>query len=103
MVFESVVIELLNRYLKPYVKKLDTSQLKVGVWKGEACCIGHQLKPGCEHTNGALVHRPKGSLSHPLKARKGLLLHLLIGSKLMDIDTSIRAYLHVCVRKLHSI
>lgn len=35
MVFESVVIELLNRYLKPYVKKLDTSQLKVGVWKGE--------------------------------------------------------------------
>ena len=34
MVFESVVVELLNRYLKPYVKKLDTSQLKVGVWKG---------------------------------------------------------------------
>lgn len=36
MVFESVVVDILNRYLKPYVKKLDTSQLKVGVWKGEA-------------------------------------------------------------------
>jgi len=35
MVFESVVVELLNRFLKPYVKKLDTSQLKVAVWKGE--------------------------------------------------------------------
>ena len=29
------MVELLNRYLKPYVKKLDTSQLKVAVWKGE--------------------------------------------------------------------
>ena len=35
MVFESVVVELLNRFLKPYVKKLDTSQLKVAVWKGK--------------------------------------------------------------------
>ena len=35
MVFESVVVDILNRYLKPYVKRLDTSQLKVGVWKGE--------------------------------------------------------------------
>ncbi len=34
MVFESAVVELLNRFLKPYVKKLDTSQLKVAVWKG---------------------------------------------------------------------
>ena len=41
MVFESVVIELLNRYLKPYVKRLDTSQLKVGVWKGETVVYTH--------------------------------------------------------------
>ena len=34
MVFESLVVDILNRFLKPYVKKLDTSQLKVGVWKG---------------------------------------------------------------------
>ena len=43
MVFESVVIELLNRYLKPYVKRLDTSQLKVGVWKGETVVYTHQI------------------------------------------------------------
>ena len=40
MVFESLVVDVLNkyvldRYLKPFVKKLDTSQLKVGVLKGE--------------------------------------------------------------------
>ena len=35
MVFESVLVDVLNKYLKPYVKKLDTSQLKIGVWKGE--------------------------------------------------------------------
>ena len=39
MVFESVVVDILNRYLKPYVKKLDTSQLKVGVWKGEQAAL----------------------------------------------------------------
>ena len=33
--FESVLVDVLNKYLKPYVKKLDTSQLKIGVWKGE--------------------------------------------------------------------
>ena len=36
MVFESVLVDILNRYLKPYVKKLDSSQLKLGAWKGEA-------------------------------------------------------------------
>ena len=34
MVFESLLVDILNRYLRPYVKHLDTSQLKVGVWKG---------------------------------------------------------------------
>lgn len=36
MVFASVVVDILNRYLRPYVKKLDPSQIKLGVWKGEA-------------------------------------------------------------------
>ena len=46
MVFESVLTDLLNRFLKPYVKKLDTSQLKLGIWGGRmqlvvACgCVG---------------------------------------------------------------
>ena len=35
MVFESVLVDILNRYLRPYVKRLDPSQIKVGVWKGE--------------------------------------------------------------------
>lgn len=38
MVFESVLVDVLNKYLKPYVKKLDTSQLKIGVWKGKRVC-----------------------------------------------------------------
>ena len=36
MVFESVLVDILNRYLRPYVKRLDPSQIKVGVWKGES-------------------------------------------------------------------
>ena len=35
MVFESILVELLNRVLGPYVKNLDASQLRVGVWGGE--------------------------------------------------------------------
>ena len=34
MVFETVLADVLNKYLRPYVKKLDNSQLKIGVWKG---------------------------------------------------------------------
>ena len=44
MVFESVVVDVLNGYLKPYVKKLDTSQLKVGVWKGELSMLSGTLQ-----------------------------------------------------------
>ena len=33
--FESILADILNRYLKPYVKKLDTSQLRLGIWKGK--------------------------------------------------------------------
>lgn len=39
MVFESVLTDLLNRFLKPYVKKLDTSQLKLGIWGGMLQCL----------------------------------------------------------------
>lgn len=34
MVFESVIVDILNKYLKPYVQRLDSSQLNLGVWKG---------------------------------------------------------------------
>lgn len=34
MVFESVVAELLNRFLGDYVENLDSTQLKIGIWGG---------------------------------------------------------------------
>lgn len=34
MVFESLVVDLLNKYLGQYVKNLDASQLKIGIWGG---------------------------------------------------------------------
>lgn len=37
MVFESLLVDILNRYLKPYVKKIDSSNLNIGVWNGKAC------------------------------------------------------------------
>lgn len=36
MVLEGVLVDLLNRFLGPYVKNLDASQLSVGIWGG-AC------------------------------------------------------------------
>lgn len=35
MVFESVVAEILNRFLGDYVENLDHSQLKIGIWGGD--------------------------------------------------------------------
>ncbi len=34
MVFEGVLVDLLNRFLGSYVKNLDASQLKVGIFGG---------------------------------------------------------------------
>lgn len=35
MVFESLVADLLNKYLGDYVENLDKSQLNIGIWGGE--------------------------------------------------------------------
>lgn len=35
MVFESMVSDLLNRFIGDYVENLDKSQLKIGIWGGE--------------------------------------------------------------------
>jgi hypothetical protein len=35
MVFEKIVVDLLNKYLGEYVENLDRSQLKLGIWGGE--------------------------------------------------------------------
>ncbi|XP_014254768.1 vacuolar protein sorting-associated protein 13 isoform X2 [Cimex lectularius] len=34
MVFESILVDMLNKYLGQYVENLDSSQLKVGIWGG---------------------------------------------------------------------
>ncbi|XP_039291061.1 vacuolar protein sorting-associated protein 13 [Nilaparvata lugens] len=35
MVFESIVVDLLNRYVGEYVENLDSKQLKIGIWGGD--------------------------------------------------------------------
>ena len=49
MVFESVVADVLNRFLGDYVENLDGSQLKLGIWGGEQldshAFIGRQFGP----------------------------------------------------------
>lgn len=35
MVFESLIADLLNRFLGSYVENLDRSQLKIGIWGGK--------------------------------------------------------------------
>ena len=35
MVFESVVVELVNRFLGDYIDNLDKSQLSIGLWGGQ--------------------------------------------------------------------
>lgn len=35
MVFESVVVDVLNRFIGDYVENLDRSQLKLGIWGGD--------------------------------------------------------------------
>ncbi|KAK2119677.1 hypothetical protein P7K49_001063 [Saguinus oedipus] len=46
MVFESVVVDVLNRFLGDYVVDLDTSQLSLGIWKGnEAAAAPRPRRP----------------------------------------------------------
>jgi vacuolar protein sorting-associated protein 13A/C len=35
MVFESLVADLINKYLGDFVENLDRSQLKIGIWGGK--------------------------------------------------------------------
>lgn len=39
MVFESVVVDVLNRFLGDYVVNLDESQLSLGIWKGNEVAL----------------------------------------------------------------
>lgn len=44
MVFESLVVDLLNKYLGQYVENLDASQLKIGIWGGNVVLDNLELK-----------------------------------------------------------
>merc|ERR1711964_726058 len=44
MVFESLVVDLMNRFLGDYVENLDRSQLKLGIWGGDAVLQNLDLK-----------------------------------------------------------
>lgn len=35
MVFERIVVDVLNRYLGDFIENLDSKQLSIGVWGGE--------------------------------------------------------------------
>lgn len=49
MVFESVVVDVLNRFLGDYVVNLDESQLSLGIWKGNEVAL-----PGPWETGGVV-------------------------------------------------
>jgi len=34
MVFQSIIVELVNRFLGDYIENLDTSQMELGIWGG---------------------------------------------------------------------
>uniref|UniRef100_UPI00398E4939 intermembrane lipid transfer protein VPS13A isoform X2 n=1 Tax=Pristiophorus japonicus TaxID=55135 RepID=UPI00398E4939 len=44
MVFESLVVEVLNRFLGDYVVNLDTSQLQLGIWGGDVVLNNLEVK-----------------------------------------------------------
>ncbi|KAK2501172.1 hypothetical protein MC885_017742 [Smutsia gigantea] len=44
MVFESVVVDVLNRFLGDYVVNLDTSQLSLGIWGGAVALKNLEIK-----------------------------------------------------------
>ncbi|XP_068616831.1 intermembrane lipid transfer protein VPS13A [Brachionichthys hirsutus] len=44
MVFESLVVDVLNRFLGDYVVNLDSSQLNLGIWGGDAVLRNLEIK-----------------------------------------------------------
>lgn len=43
MVFESIVVDVLNRFLGDYVENLNRSQLKLGIWGGECSTLSGMM------------------------------------------------------------
>ncbi|CAG5116191.1 unnamed protein product, partial [Candidula unifasciata] len=52
MVFESIVVELINKYLGEFVEDLDKSQLSIGIWSGDVVLKKLNLKESAlDHFN----------------------------------------------------
>jgi N-terminal region of Chorein or VPS13 len=43
MVFEGLVVDLVNRFLGDYITNLDQSQLSLGLWGGEHHVVLYQF------------------------------------------------------------
>lgn len=68
MVFESVVVDVLNRFLGDYVVNLDTSQLSLGIWKGNeaaAAAVRLACRPGPRCLRRAVPSWGLGLLASP--------------------------------------
>lgn len=65
MVLESVVADLLNRFLGDYVENLNKSQLKLGIWGGKrGATAGRRESGGCAWGSlGTLLDMPLPSTS----------------------------------------
>ena len=54
MVFESLVVDLVNRFLGDFIENLDKSQLSIGIWGGGSTLLYvkpymNRNKPNCKH------------------------------------------------------
>jgi len=47
MVFETLVADVLNRFIGEYVENLDSSQLNIGIWGGDVVLRDLKLKETC--------------------------------------------------------
>ena len=63
MVFESLVTELVNKYLGDFIENLDSSQLKIGIWGGELGLLKSSLFNMLDH---CLVHFNMNSVSRTI-------------------------------------
>ncbi|XP_037079411.1 vacuolar protein sorting-associated protein 13-like [Pollicipes pollicipes] len=87
MVFESVVADVLNRFLGDYVENLDGSQLKLGIWGGDVVLKDLRLK------DSALQ-----DLDLPIKTLSGYLGKLVLKIPWKNLYT---APVVVLVERLH--
>lgn len=61
MVLESVVADLLNRFLGDYVENLNKSQLKLGIWGGKRYAkAGRRGSGGCAWRSLGTPETPAG-------------------------------------------